>query len=500
MGFWSDLKQIRDNLLMLPEYFTSARRNRLNREVLERDYYEGDHRRQLTVKQGQADDNIRQNYTGLVIDRSISMLLGQDVVFDLPGEPAKGTDGKPVDQPNQKYIDAVWKANKKKILLHELGQFASIHGTGYVKIVPEAVESRDEPGVMLPRLIALDPAYLTIDTLPEDIGTVLRYTITYTVTIAGKERNRKEVHERQYIPVNEKGLAVGQGEKVSGMLEGNWVIEDWIMDDGGKWQLIRSEPWEYEFPPVVHFKNLPMAGAVYGKPDVSPDVIELQDRNNFVASNINRIIRYHAHPKTWGYCSQQSKQSWGADEMVIFGSPEAHLENLEMQSDLESSREFLLNLRQSLFDITRTVDISSLADKLGALTNFGLHVLFMDALNKCRSKQELYGEALVEINHRLLALAGITPDDGGEVVWPDPLPVNESEEIAGLGFDLNNGLCSKETASIERGYDYEEEQERISESMEAEEDIGSRIMSMFDKGQGGGNGGFGQRQRKPLAR
>ncbi len=100
--------------------------------------------------------------------------------------------------------------------------------------------------------------------------------------------------------------------------------------------------------------------------------------------------------------------------MPVFSGDNALISNLEMQSDLTSSQQFLMNLRQSLFDISRTVDITSLSDKLGALTNFGLRVLFLDAMAKIGTKQEIYGEALTEINHRLLVIGEIDPVDGGE--------------------------------------------------------------------------------------
>jgi hypothetical protein len=60
----------------------------------------------------------------------------------------------------------------------------------------------------------------------------------------------------------------------------------------------------------------------------------------------------------------------------------------------------LLSLKQGMMDITQTVDITSLQDKIGALTNFGLKVLYQDALAKLGVKRELYGDALLETVRR----------------------------------------------------------------------------------------------------
>jgi hypothetical protein len=211
-------------------------------------------------------------------------------------------------------------------------------------------------------------------------------------------------------------------------------------------------------------------------------LIELQDRVNFVSSNISKIIRYHAHPKTWGRgAGVGNRMSWGADEMVMINGPDAVLQNLEMQSDLASSREFRDELKAALMEISRTVDLSSMKDNVGALTNFGLRVLYNDALDKCSTKRDIFGDALIELVHRLLVLDN-RPGESGEVVWPDPLPVNETEEVQAYGFDLDNGLVSKQTISTRRGYDFEAESELIDEEKQANDNIGSMLLRAFDRG------------------
>jgi hypothetical protein len=94
------------------------------------------------------------------------------------------------------------------------------------------------------------------------------------------------------------------------------------------------------------------------------------------------------------------------------------------------------------------------------LTNFGLRVLFIDALARLETKQELYGEALVELNRRMLVIAG-KGDDGGTVVWPDILPVDETIQTATLEADQRMGIVSKKTISTKRGYEWEDEKEAL---------------------------------------
>lgn len=420
------------------------------------DYYRGQQKRQLRVRPEQADDNLTENYIELVIERSISLMLGDGVKFELP------------DEGNQEFIDEVMEANRQDITLYDCAQNAAIYGTGFVKLVPYGVESKRRENTMLTRIVVLDPTWMQVVTDPEDVGKVTGYEMRYNI---GDDVARREVTE--VAATDELG-------RVSA-----WQITNYKIDrnTGGRWEAMGPPVlWEYEFPPILHWKNLPNANNAYGRSEVEP-LVELQDRINFVSSNISKIIRYHAHPKTWGRgAGLGNKASWGADEIVMVNGQDAMIQNLEMQSDLVSSREFRDELKTALMEISRTVDLASMKDKIGALTNFGLRVMYNDALDKCSTKRDTFGEALRELVHRLLVLDN-RPGDAGEVVWPDPLPVNEVEEIQAFGFDLENGLVSKQTVSERRGYDWEAEQERIEEEKESEDNIGSALLRAFDRGQ-----------------
>jgi hypothetical protein len=154
-----------------------------------------------------------------------------------------------------------------------------------------------------------------------------------------------------------------------------------------------------------------------------------------------------------------------------------------MQSDLSSSLNFIRYLRQAMFDVARSVDIDSLADKLGALTNFGLRVLYQDALSKLEEKRGLYGEGIVEINHRLLELAGAPDTDGGLVVWPDILPIDAIGQSQALRTDVEIGLVSKQTAAGMRGYTWEDEEERMAGEKAAGDNLGAALLRTFGQGE-----------------
>lgn len=418
---------IMDNLAMRIASFIPSERK--TKDTTRKDYYLGSQKKQLKLKSGQADDNLTTNFVGLGVDRSVSMLFGGGVDFVFPD----------AESPEAQYSDLVWRANKKEILLDRLGIDGEIYGTGYIKIKPDGYTTGDRT---LPRLVVLDPSLMAINCNPMDLEVVEQYVF---------EVDTDDGAIREITRRTEEGETLND-ENVTG----GWVVETWKATKLGPYKLINAVPWNYDFPPIIHGQNLPSIHSVYGLSGVD-GALEIQDKYNLVTSNVLKIIRYHAHPKTWGrgLSGNTEKVSWGADELIKIASENGMIANLEMQSDLTASRAIMQNLRQSIFDLQRVVDISSLADKAGQLTNFGLRVLYSDALSKNATKRLLYGEMLKELNRRLLVMGGFETVEPPEVKWGPDLPADETEDARLVLEDLAAGLVSKETAATQRGYTWE---------------------------------------------
>ena len=60
-----------------------------------------------SIAKGQANDNITLNFIGLAVDRSVSMLFGKGIDFDIAGDS---------ESPEAEYIDAVMDANNEELL------------------------------------------------------------------------------------------------------------------------------------------------------------------------------------------------------------------------------------------------------------------------------------------------------------------------------------------------------------------------------------------------
>lgn len=454
-----------------------------------RSYYKGDHRPQLKTKTDPKtgvtiDDNVITNFVGLAVDRSVSRLFRGGVKFALP----EGAEAQ------QKYIDHAWDLNKKEIVLYQLGLHGAVYGTFYFKISPDMlIDPYTEQAY--PRLIPLDPEIVRVKISPQDMNDVEEYRIEYTAKIM-EGSTVKEVSYREITRHAETEVYDEQARPVGRERAETWVVENWEQVGGGQWAQTAVTDWPYPFPPIIHGKNLPSLKSCYGDSDID-NAINVQDKANFVVSNTGKIIKFYAHPETIGTgfsVKDMQKFEAAVGSFHAIPSPEAKVYNLEMASDLASSRAFALDLRQSIFDVAREVDISSMADKLGALTNFGLQVLWSDAIDKNDTKRQLYGDFLLELNRRLLVLENFTLEasDPGTLQWGNALPINVVEEMTADKMALEIGIIDKETVSkryeSRYGKSWEDIQKALTDQANADNqgnaDIGALILRNFNRGGG----------------
>jgi len=444
-----------------------------------RDYRLGAQRRFLRKTREGFDDNVVGNFLGLALDRGVSLLFGKPVEFEWEEEVPEET----VD-----YIEKIWEDNNKAILLHKLAMYGAEDGTVFAKLVPDQAKYW--------RIIAQDPIFKDIITDPDDDEIVNAYITQYKTA----DQNGNETAKRETVARNNY---INPGAPAD-----NWIIRNEISnrETGGKWVTVSEEVWPYPLPPIVHWQNLPMVGNVWGMPDISDDVIELQDKSNFNISNINRIVRLFAHPFRWskGFGGSrmaggnQAELDTGPDKMPNVDNLEAEINQLSPVGDVPGAVQHSQNLRQMIFDVTRNTDITSMKDKVGALTNFGLKILFFDALNKLETKRELYGWGIREINRRLLLFSNMEPAEC-ELVWEDPLPQDEQALYTNTQAALSMGLISKETAAAQLGFDYEAEKEKMAEEAQEVADIGTQALVNFERfGFSGARGGETIGNRQPL--
>lgn len=421
-------------------------RTRLERYQKAWDAYFGAFPQALQVKPGASDDNVAVNYVRLIVDKGVSFLFGKPVQWELDNNSSERT-------PAEKWLDECVRVNGGSLLWQKLAVNGGVCGHCYVKIVPSP-----QPGGY-PRLINLSPEYVTVVCDPDDIDQVWRYIIQYPAK--GTEGERLVV--RQVI------------ERDAG---GRWTVIDEISVNEGRWETRQAIQWPWNWPPVVDVQNLPSPNEYYGLADVEEDVLRLNYAINFTLSNLQRIIRFHAHPKTWGQGFSASTLKVGVDETIVLPAG-ATLQNLEMQSDLTSSIQYYERLKQALHETAHVPEVATgRLESTGQLSGVALRILYQPLLDRTEQKRLTYGGLIVELFRRLLEMAGYGGDNLVTLTWPELLPSNRLEELQAATLSSQLGV-SNDTLLRELGYDPDVEREKRQADGEA---LGEQLLMAFDRG------------------
>lgn len=389
-------------------------------------YYDGLHRKYLKTRDGEPDYNTITNLCARVVDQSVNFLVGTLPKFDLPGE----------DETAQALLDAWLEINDAEDFLNDLATMASVSGHAYVKLVLEPERRNVRP-------VVLDSALVVAYWKPDDKTQVRAYMILWS---EGEGRSMREDHVQ-----SDSGTA--------------WEVIRY-QGDGQSWTEIGRTIWPYPFAQIVDWKNLPSPRGYYGKSDLD-GVISLNDAYNFRQSNTNKILYIHAHPRTLAFgVSRDEIKASAVDGLWLIEDKESRVENLEMQTDLVSSRANAEDIKSDFFSDSQTVDLSTVKDKAGALTNFGLKLMFAEALAKNTKKRRLFGRGLSDLVYRVGAVLGF--DWAGVTVnWPDPLPENTVEQVGNAKEVISMGVSSRQTQAERLGYDWEKESQRIADERKA---------------------------------
>lgn len=386
----------------------------------------------LKVAAGQPNDNVKTNRCAPIVDKGVSWLFGKPVTIRVAsnsgtqtasatGEGDTSADAKTARA--QDWLDGCLKANRLQARLQKAATNGAVCGHTFLMLHPDRPLANPQ-GQDYPRITLLDPATVSVRTAPDDVDLVQAYIIEYRVVSGSATGWRRKVIER----VDLDGLA---GKSVTGYdRDDTWRITDYTRAENGSFWVVNGQPsvWEYPFPPVADSQNLPNPNEYWGAADLTRDIVALNRVLNFIQSNTARIIKYHAHPKTWVKGARASQIDIGVDGLIGLPSVDASLQNLEMQSDLQSSMAFATDLRASMDELSRVpgVALGRLEDlPKGAVSGTTMRMLFEALTEKTESKRLLYGGMLEDLCMRLLWIAGFGEGIELELHWPDLLPVDD---------------------------------------------------------------------------
>jgi hypothetical protein len=438
------------HLTTIAEIEDQERRDRIKRAW---DAYYGESPVPLKARRNETtNDNVRINMARSIVDGGVAKLFGKDFAVNSAGDAADGT---------QDVIDATLRGSGGPLLWLKMGLSGGIGGTMFYRLSP-----MDDGSV---RIISLDPQNVECEWDPDDCDIVNKWTVTWNTMDNGVGVVRRQI-------VEPGGLG--------------WVITDQELREINDktqetaWVTTGTTDWPHVYPPLGHAQNLPSPHTVYGISDIEPDTLALIASIERSISNIARIVRLYAHPRTWGrMIGDALNMDANPGSVLRLESPDAMLANLEMQSDLSGALTLYRELMGALRETTRMPDVAAgKLDTTAPLSGVALQILYAPLVEKTEAKQQTYGAAIVEMFRRALDLLGLGDQNIVTLGWPEIVPGDPLAERQTAVIDQGLGVSSQ-TLLAKLGYDPETEQAQRSAEDAAKAEAQTRS---FNAGQLGG--------------
>jgi hypothetical protein len=416
--------------------------------------YRGEFGDPLKVGRDQLNDNVISNRCAPVVDKGVSFLFGQPLKIEASDETPTGSSD------IQDYIDGLWGDDDDKMsLLSKLAMNGGVCGQAFMKLIPPQGQMK------YPRLVTLDPQIVRIVTPPDDCDLIQAFIIEYP---GPNDTQCKQIIAR----VDPDGFAGIAGEYD---LDDSWQIANFQRKNkniGGinaQWEQVgETQTWPYPFPPIFTCQNLPNPNESWGIPDLTQDLIRQNRVLNFIQSNTARIIKYHAHPKTWAKGIGSTQIQMAVDDLTILQSDSAQLQNLEMSSDLSSSLNFAATIRSDMDEQSRVpaVALGRQADlPKGNISGVALALMFQPLIEKTTMKRRSYGAMIRQLTRAALVIAGLIDiadyeNYAVDIHWSSLLP-NDDLQAAQTALILQQLGASTSTLLSGLGLDPENEAQKV---------------------------------------
>lgn len=395
------------------------------------------------------DDNVRLPLAKALVNAGRSFLFGREPIFVVAEAKPNAEDDKA-----QTDLDAVWEANHRRTLLQEFATNGGVTGDVYVKIVDTG-----DPADPI-RLINLDPANWRSVWDEDDYRTELQFVGEWNTVRPNPSGDPDDpkipIRKRQTITKRDTG----------------WEIVDEESEHGAIYKETGDQDtWAHDYPPIMHWQNLPRANEYYGESDLEEELVRILKAASFAYSNLQKILRIHAHPKVIVWGAEPDIIDVAVDESITMpGTPQmSGIEILAPQVDVQASLAFTEKLLEAFHQTARTPEIAlGRVDKLGPVAGVALQIVYRPLMEKTEDKRGTYGDGLKELNRRILDLLGHA-NRMTTLTWPDPMPKDLLAEAQTMQTEQAAGV-SKRTSLEARGFDPDaEQQNREDEGTAAEE-------------------------------
>ncbi|HKW21516.1 MAG TPA: phage portal protein [Ktedonobacterales bacterium] len=427
----------------------------------------------LKVQPGDPDDNVKPNNCQPIVDVGVNFLFGEPLKIEVSNT-TDGATGVAVDidngsddgtSPAQAFLDECWgDPDDMMTLLTELATNGAIAGSAYALLVP----ANEDAGEERPHVQVLDPANVFTIADPHDCKLAREYWIQYDVESYDPATGDPFVMTyRKMICRNDPdGYAY---ETIEGYdNDDSWLILDFerkgVVETGGyrstgaqssAWLCTARTPWPRPYAPIVHCQNLPNPNQFEGLTDLPHDLIQMNRALIFNESNIMRTIKHFVAPMRYASGVTAATISTGPDRMLLFQSPDAKLNALDVKADLANAMAYSDSLRAAMDEQSQIPGIALGRMKdipRGQVTGPVFQALYKPPMSKTTKKRRLYGRLIREASLHLLDLGGFSEAAKAKVLlhWQNPMPKDELVEAqaaqawSGLGVS-NDSLMQAYT-------------------------------------------------------
>lgn len=449
------------------------------------------YREQMRFYKGQHWDHTRDinepfvtmNYCRRFVDANVNFLMKGGFTVTIPDDPATPNKEDEDREFVRLKLEDTWAKNRRELVAFEMAQMGAITGDVFVRVSWEDSDPIEGP-------------YARVDVLPSQYvfpsfggpHGVDRKKVNSVLVLFPRFKNGDSSSTNRFGDIPSKNV--------------EWYGERWFPN-----KVIEYSPHggETERPnplgeiPIVHIPNYPIAGEFYGRSDLA-DIIQLQREYNEKATDISDVINYHGSPVTIVKGAKLTQLERGANRM--WGLPEnASVENLALNGELSPSMDYLDRIKKAMHEIGGVPEIALTSNLNNRETGASVSMRYMPMLEARQVKVQTYGAGLRLINRLIMKITSIASNEFGrefeklndtnkyrnDIIFPSPLPRDESIELDRAMKRLDVGLSSKRHEMQKMGlsqreiekinHDIEEEREQLAE---LEFSIGQKFMDDTD--------------------
>jgi len=426
--------------ILIDQLVSVEEQRRIMKEFEHWKMYKGKHWR---TRRPEGEPQVTANYCRAFVDKGVAFLMGKGFSIKTKNEAMNVT--KPV-------LDEVWDDNNRELLGLDMGQSGGVTGNTWVKVTVEHFDPDTQPDKYEEypkgriRLIVL-PSYSTFPTWDgHDKDTMVRCKIIYPIHV--------------------------EREKPDGSIDREThIFREEITRDRIREYLDNELIEERENPigeiPVIGIKNLPVSGEPFGASDIE-DIVPLQHEFNAKTTDVSDIINYHAAPITVIFGAKAKDLQKGARKVWAGLPKDGKVENLELQTDLSASLNYIELIRTAMFELASMPEDAFGKDmNISNTSGIALHIRNQPLIELTRTKWVTYGEGIRKINKMIIKFAKLIEHPSfkqdefdklpanakywTEAEFPNPLPKDELIEMQLISQKLKNLLLSRRDALVELG-------------------------------------------------